>query len=394
MRARMMLTLVVAVAVVAAACGDSRSSFLPTGPSALPAGITTVDASTTAIGSGTMGNGPKPGNGNGQGNSPTPVTIEAVKVEFEGTIDGFGEGSIIVDNQTVYVVTGQTVIRKGDRNVLFSELKKGDRVHVSANRVGTTITATEIKLQNPCNTCPVEPPTPDPDQVVSVMAVDTEAVEGGTDNATFRLSRIATDRQREAALSVSFTLGGTATADDYAPITSITFPGGQLTVDVVVSALNDSATERETVQLTVTPAAGYVVGSPASATVTIVDPLPQVSVTAPDPDANEFENGGRFEVTRDGDLSLPLTVTLEFSGTALLDVPEPDYTVTSPAASGTTLTFTFLSGQASQLVFVMPLFDRLGEPEETIILTVVDGADYDRGAQFSATVFIAASDPR
>src|ERR687891_215288 len=55
-------TLVLVVAVVTAACGDSKSSLLPTSPSALSADSTSVDASTAAGHYGTTG-----GNGNGGG---------------------------------------------------------------------------------------------------------------------------------------------------------------------------------------------------------------------------------------------------------------------------------------------------------------------------------------
>src|SRR5574341_951530 len=132
MRARLMLAIVIAVAVVTAACGDSKSSLLPTAPSGLAAAPPNVDASTATAG--TMGNGPKPGNGNGNGGGNSPVTTGTTKVEFEGLIGAIDSvnRTITVDGQVVNI-TGATVIRHGDRIFQFSTLRRGDRVHVNAD---------------------------------------------------------------------------------------------------------------------------------------------------------------------------------------------------------------------------------------------------------------------
>jgi hypothetical protein len=344
-----------------------------------------------------MGNGPKPGNGNGHGNSPAPVTVETVKVEFEGPIDAVSATSLTVDDQEIGI-TSQTVIRKGDRNVPFSELKKGDRVHVSADQTGTVVVATEIKLQNPCNTCVVDPPPPpDPAQVVSVMASDAEAVEGST--GTFRLSRTGTQTQLGAQLPVTFTLGGTASATDYSAPLSATFGAGVSTVDVTVTAATDAASEpAETVVLLLVPGAGYVVGAAASATVMIVDPPPVVDLRLADEFAFEFdESSGWYELTRGGDLSQELAVTVEFSGTATLG---SDYVVSAtcagvPCASpvvvvGQRATVTFPVGLASVRVFVTAKSDPEVDRGETIIMTIIDGAAYDLGPTTSGTVTIDA----
>jgi hypothetical protein len=108
----------------------------------------------------------------------------------------------------------------------------------------------------------------------------------------------------------------------------------------------------------------------------------------PDPFAGEIANSGRFAVSRTGNLSGPLTVTVEFSGTATYGT---DYTTTgtSPVVLGRA-TVTLGAGISSVFVWVFPINDTAVEPAETIILTLIAGDDYDLGASTTGTVTIAA----
>jgi hypothetical protein len=402
MRARMTWTVVFVVAVITAACGDSKSSFLPTAPSTLSAGAASADPGTSGGEYGTTANGPKPNNGNGNGNgkrlpasSIDPVSSE--KVDFEGIIDAIGESSITVNGRVVTVTTA-TVIRHGSRQVLFGELRQRDRVHVTANRSGSAMEATEIKVQNPGDgdVAPPPPPPPDPPVVVSVTAVDGTAFEvggnGGVDTGTFQLTRTGTPTQLAASLAVSFTLGGTAGADDYAPMTA-TFEATRTMVNVTVTPVVDDVTESpESVVLNLAAGAGYEVGSPATATVTIADVAPPtVNVVALDAEAEEINfNFGSLEISRTGDLSVPLTVTLQFSGTAKYGLPavlDRDYTL-QPMPQTATFTLMFNVNQAVMLVSVRPLDDGfdIPEPSETVVLGAVPGAGYLVGTSGTVTI--------
>ena len=114
---------------------------------------------------------------------------------------------------------------------------------------------------------------------VTVVASDAVAGEPGTgqETGTFTFSRSGSTA---AALTVNFTVGGTATSgSDYTALgTTVTFTTGAATATKTVSVLADSTVEGdETVVLTLASGSGYTVGSPASATVTIKD-----DATAPD----------------------------------------------------------------------------------------------------------------
>ena len=107
--------------------------------------------------------------------------------------------------------------------------------------------------------------------------------------------------------------------------------------------------------------------------------LPRVSVAATVPQASE--NGpvpGQFTVTRAGDLSSDLTVSLDWSGTA---ENGKDY-VLAP------VTVLLPAGCASRDLVILPYDDGLSEAAETVLLSLVGGSDYILGASSQTSVTI------
>ena len=414
--------LVFAGAVVAAGCGDSKSSMNPVAPSAVVAGAQSDEASgfdgvsgPTAKGGNKGGNGNgngngnnSPGNGNGNGNqppaqptlpggntspgAPAPAAPGTRKVEIEGLIAAKGGDSITVNGQKV-VVPSTCPIRHGNTSFTFADLHIGDRVHVRANKLTsesagptatTTLEATEVKLQNPGEIGEGDEPT----NLVSVAATDAVAAESGAEGiGTFTLTRSGNPTLLAAPLSVTFTLTGTAVnGTDYTsvPLTA-SFAGGSATTTVVVTPTADMTVEgAETVILTLDVTTPYEVGSPASATVTINDTVtPLVSVEAFDSTAAETPlNNGTFRFSRTGSTASALTVTYTLTGSTA--TPGTDYT----ALPGSVI---IPAGAAFIDVDVVVLddLDDLTEVAETVIVTVSDVAAYDLGATPAATVTIA-----
>ncbi|MFN8531383.1 MAG: choice-of-anchor Q domain-containing protein [Anaerolineae bacterium] len=107
---------------------------------------------------------------------------------------------------------------------------------------------------------------------VSVTVVGGSASEAGAIAGTFRFSRTGTPT---ADLTVSYTVGGTATAGlDYTPILTgtVTIPAGQSFVDVVITPIDDAIAEgTDTVIVTLTPSVAYGLGSDSSATLNLLD---------------------------------------------------------------------------------------------------------------------------
>jgi len=105
---------------------------------------------------------------------------------------------------------------------------------------------------------------------VTVAATDSAAGEP-TNPGVFTISRTGST---SASLTVSFSVGGTATSgSDYTALgTSLTIPAGAASATVTISPIDDTASEsNETVTLTLTSGTGYTIGSPSSATVNLAD---------------------------------------------------------------------------------------------------------------------------
>ena len=107
--------------------------------------------------------------------------------------------------------------------------------------------------------------------------------------------------------------------------------------------------------------------------------LPRVSVAATVPQAAETGPvPGQFTVTREGDLSADLIVSLGWTGTA---ENGKDY-VLAPA------TVLLPAGCASRDLVILPYNDGLTEAAETVLLSLGAGADYLLGASSQAAVTI------
>ena len=155
---------------------------------------------------------------------------------------------------------------------------------------------------------------------VSVTATTPTAAEQGRSPGAFTFTRDVTS----GSLTASYTLSGTASSADYTPSLSgsVLFPDGVASVTLTITPEDDTVSEGdETLTLTVGGAGStYWLGSPAAATVTIVDNdplLPTVTLVATDPNADEAgQNPGSFTITRTGSTAAPLTVNYSRTGNA------------------------------------------------------------------------------
>jgi subtilisin family serine protease len=244
--------------------------------------------------------------------------------------------------------------------------------------LGTAASATLALLDND--------PAP-PANTVVVAATDPNAAETGSDPGTFTLTRTgATD----AALTVAFTLGGSATAgNDYAALgTSATIPAGASSTTIIVRPIDDTLVEGpETITITLAADSAYTLGTNASATITLADndtaPRAEVSVQATKPWTIELDwFDGEFQVSRTGNTAQPLTVRLAFSGSATngADYARLPESITIPA------------GRSAVAIAVSPLRDRKVEGLETVVASVVAGESYTIAGNARATVSIVDDD--
>jgi hypothetical protein len=106
---------------------------------------------------------------------------------------------------------------------------------------------------------------------VTVTATDANASDLDANTGTFTIHRTG---DTTAALTVAYTVGGTATAGvDYNALSgSATISAGASNGTIVVTPLIDSAAEgSEAVTVTVSASSAYTVGTPSTATITIFD---------------------------------------------------------------------------------------------------------------------------
>jgi Kelch motif/Calx-beta domain len=224
--------------------------------------------------------------------------------------------------------------------------------------------------------------------VVSVSALTSQTTEG-LDTGAFRVTRAGDTAD---ALTVNLAWSGSAGAKDIRPRPgSVTIPAGQTSIDVVFTPTDDTLDEGpETAKLTIASGTGYTIGT-ASASIAVIgaepDPgpgTPTVSMTATDNSATEGGDTGTVRFTRTGgDTTQPLTVNLNWTGSAGSgDVASRPSSLTF-AANATTIDFTITASD-----------DSLDEADETAVVAFAGSSAYtvNSGAQ-SASVLIIDNDP-
>ncbi len=310
--------------------------------------------------------------------SPAPLAVSlstaqatAVTVDYAVTGGTATDGAdYAISNGTLTFAAGETV--KVIPNTITNDLTQEPNetiILTLSNPVGAALSP------NPMFTYTI---IDDDATTVTISATDPAAAEPGSDTGTFTIARTGSTA---SALTVNLAITGTATSGaDYVNISdTVVIPAGAANVAVPVIAVDDTVGEPvETVIATLVPGV-YTIGSPASATVNVLDDEPLVSVIASTPGAVEPNTPGAFTVTRTGATTRALSVVLDVSGTA---TPGADYTAL-PAS------VVIPSGAASIGIQVAPLPDSLAEGSETVVLTIAPANDYWPGTPASATVTIA-----
>jgi PKD domain/Calx-beta domain/Carboxypeptidase regulatory-like domain len=212
--------------------------------------------------------------------------------------------------------------------------------------------------------------------IVRVDAIDAWAAEPGADTGTFRISR---DRDTDSALTINFTVAGSAASGtDYTNLgTTITLPAGVWATNLVVWPRNDATFEtNETVVLALSILAAYRVDPlAASATVRLVDDEQGVSVTGSGVSAEDGSSTGAFVISRTGSTVSNLTVFFRWAGTASTNDFAP-FTTNAVIPAGTN----------SITRSILALNDGIPEGIESLVLTLATNAAYTVLTQSSAGI--------
>jgi hypothetical protein len=220
----------------------------------------------------------------------------------------------------------------------------------------------------------------DPLPTAWITVSDPNAGEPG-DPGTLFVHRKSTD-STEDSLTIKYTVSGSATkgTDYYTLPGTVTIGAGNLAAGITVRPKDDNLMEGlETVTVTLTPDAAYIVGSPAAATVNISSDE-NVTIVATDPIATEEgPTTGYFTVRRTGSTAAPLVVDYTVGGTA---TPGSDY-VALPGS------VTIPADKSAARIMVTPKIDNVTkEGNETVVVTLTEKSNYTLGTAKRDTVTI------
>jgi hypothetical protein len=243
------------------------------------------------------------------------------------------------------------------------------------------------------------------DTDVTLAVSPASVTEDGPTNLVYTFTRTGVT---SSSLTVNFSVGGTATfgasPNDYtqtgaATFTTssgtVTFAPGNSTATVTVNPETDTTVEPdETVDLTLTAGSGYNVGSPSSASGTILNDDTDVSVAvSPAAVPEDGPTNLTYTFTRNGVTSNALTVNFSVGGTATFGASPNDYTETGATSfTSSAGSVTFAAGSPTATVTVNPEADTTIEPDETVVLGVTAGSGYNVSSPASATGTITNDD--
>ncbi|WP_420610956.1 Calx-beta domain-containing protein [Candidatus Poriferisodalis sp.] len=250
------------------------------------------------------------------------------------------------------------------------------------------------------------------DQDVSPTAAFATAADQASENAGTHQVTLTVQPAPAAPITVRYTISGTATRSiDYtAPTGTVTVPAGDTTAAVHIPITDDTANEGdETVVLTLTaPAgsAGYLLGSPTAFTLTIVDDdatpaTPRVSFVHQSSSVSEHDIARYPSFTISPAPAAPITIHFAIDANASTATLGADYQITwqhpytlhdndqDGIWQGTITAPTTAPAYGYwRLPTIRPVNDRTREPNETIVLRLLNGPGYTLGHISTYTITI------
>ncbi|MBB2806531.1 putative Ig domain-containing protein [Xanthomonas arboricola] len=207
------------------------------------------------------------------------------------------------------------------------------------------------------------------------------------DSGTSFTYTVTLSQTSSSATTVNLTRSGTATSGtDYTgAVASIVVPANTASASFAITPVADTTVEAdETVVISVASGSGYGIGSPSSATATLVnDDFPNASIAV-----------APSSVAEDGATNLIYTVTLDQAAPNAVSVA---FSVGGTATSGTDYAavsspLVINAGQTTGTITINPTADSTIEPDETVVLTLASGTGYNVGSPNSATGTILNDD--
>ncbi|GCL44282.1 hypothetical protein NIES80_40090 [Dolichospermum planctonicum] len=228
------------------------------------------------------------------------------------------------------------------------------------------------------------------------LAVSPSSVqENGTPNLVYTFTRTGVTTN---ALTVNYTIGGTADSADYTGATpgtgkTITFAAGNSTATLIIDPTADTTVEsNETVALTLAAGTGvYTVGTNTAVTGTITNDDTMIALAVSS--SSVLENGTPnlvYTFTRTGVTNTAVTVNFGVTGTATFSNDYTQTGATSFTATGGTINFA--TGETTKQITIDPTADTIVENDETVVLTLATGTGYNNIATPTAVTGTITND--
>ncbi len=236
--------------------------------------------------------------------------------------------------------------------------------------------------------------------VVSLDVIDNAADEAGQDPMVFRFSRTGGNLSQTLTLqaeidntsTISFTGGGVDVSGSDGG-TLVVFdrfdiPAGQSSHDLTYTPLLDNVVEpTEQVDISLL-SGGYVIGTPNTASATLEDDPPVVSVTVVEPLARESGPPGILRFNRTGgNPGQTLEVNARFNDSMTATIGS-DFSTND---GGTLQVFDLVrifAGELSREIEFSAIQDNIVEEDETLIVDILSG-NYVVGAPASGTIILS-----
>ena len=304
------------------------------------------------------------------GDTAAALTVMVTVSETESTISGTPPTTVdfAADSATATL----SVATENDST------DEPDSMVTAAIGAGTGYTAGTPSSATVTVTDDDEPPADVPS--VTIAADAASVVEGTA--AEFTLTRtISTD-----ALTVTVAVGETGSTISGTAPTTVDFAAGSDTATLSVATENDSLDEQDsTVTAAVSAGAGYAVGSPGSATVTVTDDDEAVD----DGDApTVYFNMAATEIVEGDNATFVLFRQSTDAITVNVEVKETGDTIKGTAP----VTVEFAADATRAELVVETDNDDVEEVDSVITATILDGAGYDPGLYGSDVAEITVVD--
>ncbi|UXE59018.1 MAG: hypothetical protein KA717_24060 [Woronichinia naegeliana WA131] len=302
------------------------------------------------------------------------ITGTADATDYTGATPGTGKTITFAANSATATLTidptADTTIESNDTVALTLATGTGYTVGTTAAVTGTI--------------------TNDDFPSITLAVAPTSVTEDGTTNLVYTFTRTG---PTTSALTVNYSIAGTADATDYTGATpgtgkTITFAANSATATLTIDPTADTTIEsNDTVALTLATGTGYTVGTTAAVTGTITnDDLPSITLAvAPTSVTEDGTTNLVYTFTRTGPTTSTLTANYGITGTA----DTTDYTGATP---GTGKTITFAANSATATLTIDPTADTTIESNETVALTLATGTGYTIGTTAAVTGTITDDD--